>query len=153
LNLKFTKHKNFNFSKETNKMSYPINENAMNEQTMVSNKIEQLPQLPNNLKTLALNKDFNHIWKKYNSDTGNRDSGSEKTYEKSKTFDFVLSEAIKLRANLIVKTSYISEKRPGAWYIKWLMEKRDPDELEEIILENIEKGKHSKRECYLIRYN
>lgn len=46
-------------------MIYPTNEHViservMNQQTMIFSKMQQLPyQLPNNLKTLALNNDFN----------------------------------------------------------------------------------------------
>ena len=46
----------------------------------------------------------------YNTDTGNRDLGSEKTLPKETPFGTVEKMAKEIGARLIVKTSYISEK-------------------------------------------
>ena len=54
----------------------------------------------------------------YSSDSGNRDLSSEKRYNKDRPFNEILREAIELKAHLIVKTSYINNDKPGAWYIK-----------------------------------
>ena len=88
---------------------------------------------------------------KYNSDTGNRDMLSE-SYDKNMPFIEVLQRANNLKAHLIVKTSYISETRPGAWYIKGYGSSVSYDDIKKMIEDNVRTNTHSKRICYLIKY-
>lgn len=90
---------------------------------------------------------------KYNSDTGNRDLATEKIYPKNTPFITVLAKAVELKATTIVKSSYVSESRPGVWYIKgYAAHHNNYDEIKAKIEENLRIGKHSRRECYLIKY-
>ena len=89
---------------------------------------------------------------KYNSDSGNRDLKSEKSYNKNIPFIDILQKANKLKANLIVKTSYVNEAKPGAWYIKGYNNHYTYEEIKLRIEENIKNKKHTKRICYLINY-
>jgi len=89
---------------------------------------------------------------KYNSDSGNRDLSSEKSYNKDTPFIVILQKANELKASLIVKTSYVNNDRPGAWYIKGYNTHYTYDELKSQIEENVKKKKHTKRTCYLINY-
>lgn len=90
---------------------------------------------------------------RYNSDTGNRDLSTEKIYTKDTPFLTVLAKAVELKATIIIKTSYVSESRPGAWYIKgYAKGYNNYDEIKTKIEENVRIGKHQRRECYLIKY-
>ena len=88
---------------------------------------------------------------KYNSDSGNRDSSSEITYNKDTPFIEILQKASELKATLIVKTSFVNSDRPGAWYIKGY-NNCTYDEIKSQIEENIKNKKYTKRICYLINY-
>jgi hypothetical protein len=88
---------------------------------------------------------------RYNSDTGNRDM-REEHYDKHMPFIEVLQRAAQLKAPLIVKTSYVNDERPGAWYIKGQNSNFSYEEIKIMIEENVENNKHSKRVCYLIKY-
>lgn len=87
----------------------------------------------------------------YKSDSGSRDL-EEKSFSRDIPFIDILKQAIELKAPLISKTSYISPKRPGAWYIKGYKNKIPYDELKTIIEENREKKKFPRRICYLIKH-
>jgi hypothetical protein len=89
----------------------------------------------------------------YNSDTGTRDLSTEKSYNKDTPFIEILKIANKLKAPLIVKTSYINDDKPGAWYIKGYNNKLTYDEIKSKIEENVENRKYNKRICYLIKYD
>jgi len=89
---------------------------------------------------------------KYNSDSGDRDLGKEYPYNKDTPFDDILQIAIGLHAPLIVKTSYVNEDKPGAWYIKGFQNRFTYEEIKSKIEKNVKDKKHSKRECYLIKY-
>lgn len=96
--------------------------------------------------------------KEYQSDTGNRDSGKELQLPNYVQLHEVLKKAVELRALLIVKTSYMSVKRPGAWYIKWIGRGAGKDQIsgntiEKIVLDNLRNGKFSKRQCFVIKYD
>jgi uncharacterized membrane protein len=86
----------------------------------------------------------------YNSDSGNRDL-KELSYPLTYTFIEILNIAYENKAPLIVKTSYKSEAKPGAWYIKG-NEDSNYENIKNRIEENILNGNHTKRECYLIKY-
>jgi hypothetical protein len=88
----------------------------------------------------------------YNSDSGSRDLSTEKKYNNNIPFIEILQKANELNAILIVKTSYINNNRPGAWYIKGYNNHFTYDEIKSRIQENIIKKKHTKRICYLIKY-
>jgi hypothetical protein len=90
---------------------------------------------------------------KYNSDSGNRDLSSEKSYTKDTPFNEILQKAIELKACLIVKTSYINNDKPGAWYIKGYNKHYTYKEIKSKIEENVKNKKHTRRECYLINYS
>lgn len=87
----------------------------------------------------------------YKSDSGSRDL-EEKSFSRDISFIEILKKAIEINAPLISKTSYISPKRPGAWYIKGYKNNISYDELKIIIEENLEKKKFPRRICYLIKY-
>jgi len=89
---------------------------------------------------------------KYNSDSGNRDLSSETSYNKDIPFIEILQKANELKAFLIVKTSYINNDRPGAWYIKGYNNHYTYEEIKLQIEENVKNKKHTKRICYLIKY-
>ena len=89
---------------------------------------------------------------KYNSDSGNRDLSSERSYNKDIPFVDILKKANELKAFLIVKTSYINNERPGAWYIKGFNNHYTYQEIKSKIEENVKNKKHTKRTCYLINY-
>jgi len=89
---------------------------------------------------------------KYEGDTGDRDM-TEKRYDKDMPFIEVLQKAVQLKAPLIVKTSYMSVRRPGAWYIKGQGSNLSHDEIRSLILQNMLTDTHSRRVCYLIKYD
>jgi hypothetical protein len=88
---------------------------------------------------------------RYEADTGNRDMPA-KSYDKNMPFIEVLQKAVQLKAPLIVKTSYVSDMRPGAWYIKGQGSNLSYDDIRSLILQNMATNTHSKRVCYLIKY-
>ena len=88
---------------------------------------------------------------RYEGDTGDRDM-SEKRYDKNTPFIEVLQKAVQLRASLIVRTSFVSEARPGAWYIKGQGSNLSHDDIRSLILQNMLTNTYSKRVCYLIKY-
>jgi hypothetical protein len=88
---------------------------------------------------------------RYNSDTGNRDMPAE-TYHKNMPFIEVLQRAVQIKASLIVKTSYVSDERPGAWYIKGQNSNLSYEDIRTMIEENARNNIHSKRICYLIKH-
>ena len=94
----------------------------------------------------------------YKSDSGSRDLGIEKSFSRDIPFHEILRIANELKAPLIVKTSYVNEKKPGAWYVKgYIMPRKGVqlftyDEIKNKILLNVELKKHTRRECYLIKY-
>jgi len=89
---------------------------------------------------------------RYNSDTGNRDMPAE-SHDKNMPFIEVLQKAAQLKAHVIVKTSYVSDDRPGAWYIKGHRSNLSYEDIKKMIEENVQTNKHSKRVCYLIKYD
>jgi len=88
---------------------------------------------------------------RYSSDSGNRDM-HEESYDKNMPFIEVLQKAVQLKAPLIVKTSCVSDMRPGAWYIKGQGSNLSYDDIRSLILQNMATNTHSKRVCYLIKY-
>lgn len=88
---------------------------------------------------------------RYNSDSGNRDMSTE-SYDKDMSFFEVLQRATQLKAPLIVKTSYVNDERPGAWYIKGQNSNFSYEDIKIMVEENVQNNKHSKRVCYLIKY-
>lgn len=89
---------------------------------------------------------------KYNCDSGNRDLSSEKSYKGDIPFVEILQKAINLNAFLIVKSSYINDNRPGAWYIKGYNKRFTYEQIKSKIDENVKNKKYTKRICYLITY-
>jgi len=89
---------------------------------------------------------------RYEGDTGDRDI-PEKRYDKNTPFIEVLQKAVQLRAPLIVKTSFVSEARPGAWYIKGHGSNLSYDDIRSLILQNMLTYSYSNRVCYLIKYH
>ena len=89
---------------------------------------------------------------RYNSDSGNRDLSSEKSFSPNLTFMEILQKANELRAYLIVKTNYVNKNRPGKWYLKGYNGKYSYDEIKSKIEMNLKEGKHKTRISYLIKY-
>tara|TARA_Y100000591_G_C21562858_1_gene559458 strand:- start:78 stop:362 length:285 start_codon:yes stop_codon:yes gene_type:complete len=89
---------------------------------------------------------------RYNSDSGNRNLSTEKSFSPDLTFMEILQKANEIKAQLIVKTNYINEGRPGRWYLKGFNGKFSFEEIKNKIENNLREGKHSKRVCYLIKY-
>jgi len=89
----------------------------------------------------------------YNSDSGDRDLTTAKTYNKDIPFIEILKKANELKAPLIVKTSYVSDDKPGAWYIKGANSQFTYEEIKSKIEENVKNKKYKKRICYLIQYD
>jgi len=89
---------------------------------------------------------------KFNSDSGNRDLGAEKKLTNDIPFIEILNLAVKLKAKLIVKTSYVNEQKPGAWYIKGYRSNLTNEKISLKINENIKNNKYNKRTCFLINY-
>ena len=92
------------------------------------------------------------ITSNYNTDTGCGDLGSQYIMPGDTCYLDVLKEAKKRGALLIVKTSYVSEKRPGAWYIKGYT-KGNYDSILHSLIENQKNGRYSKRRAILIKYS
>ena len=90
-------------------------------------------------------------WQHYESDSGTGDL-SGKRRSRNIPFESILQEAIDLKAHMIVKTSYVNEKRPGAWYIKGYSKHCSYEKIKTKIEDNLKNGKLSKRKCWLIRY-
>ena len=88
----------------------------------------------------------------YNSDSGNKDFSHERRYSKNIEFSEILQKARELKAFLIVKTSYINNAKPGAWYIKGYNNDYTYEEIKSRIEENVRNNKHTRRTCYLIKY-
>jgi hypothetical protein len=88
----------------------------------------------------------------YLTDTGNRDMGKEIAFPKSTTFEEILQQAIKHQAQIIVRTSYVSDNRSGQWYIKALGNSRDHKTLKKKLEDNRASKKHLKRKTWLIKY-
>lgn len=75
-------------------------------------------------------------------------------YDNSYSFEQILSIAVKYKAPIIIKTKYMSEKKPGAWYIKGTKERNiSYQDVKLKCEENHENKKWSSRYCYLINYN
>jgi hypothetical protein len=89
----------------------------------------------------------------YHSDSGDRDLTTAKTYNKDIPFIEILKKANELKAPLIVKTSYVSDDKPGAWYIKGANSQFTYEEIKSKIEENVKNKKYKKRICYLIQYD
>lgn len=89
---------------------------------------------------------------RYNSDTGNRDMPAE-SYDKNMPFIEVLQKAVQLKAHLIVRTSYVNDERPGAWYVKGHRSNLSYEDIKTMVEQNVETNTHSKRVCYLIKYD
>ena len=92
----------------------------------------------------------------YKSDSGNKDFLNERRYSKNIPFSEILKKARELKAFLIVKTSYINDDKPGAWYIKGYNKGYNNDytyeEIKSRIEENVRNNKYTRRTCYLIKY-
>jgi len=88
---------------------------------------------------------------RYNSDTGDRDM-TEKRYDKDMPFIEILQKAVQLKAPLIVKTSYMNDTHPGAWYIKGHHSNFSYEDIRTMIEQNVQTNTYSKRVCYLIKY-
>ena len=88
----------------------------------------------------------------YNSDSGNKDLSNERRYNKNIPFSEILKKARELKAFLIVKTSYINDDKPGAWYIKGYNNDYTYEEIKSRIEENVRNNKYTRRTCYLIKY-
>jgi hypothetical protein len=86
----------------------------------------------------------------YNSDSGSRDM-PEKRYSRDLSLEQMLSTAHTKGARLLSKTSYISEAKPGAWYIKGLRSNTNYDAVRLQIEHNVAQNKYPKRMCWLIR--
>jgi hypothetical protein len=108
------------------------------------------------LTTLHNIMDFQSIIK-YNSDSNGQherfDLGKQEKFDKNIPLNDILRIAIERKASLISRTSYISEEKPGAWYIKGWQQKISYNDIKRRIEENVELGKHTKRICYLIKYD
>ena len=89
---------------------------------------------------------------RYNSDSGNRDLSTEKSFSSKLTFMEILQKANDIKAQLISKTNYINNKNPGAWYLKGFNGKYSYEDIKIKIENNLREGKHAKRVCYLIKY-
>ena len=90
--------------------------------------------------------------KLYNTDSGKRDLGSEKILPKNTSFGEVLNKAIDLHSPLIVLTSYISEDKPGQYYIKGHKTKKTYEELKNLLDTNLSEKKYSRVKSWLIKY-
>ena len=90
---------------------------------------------------------------KYSSDTGNWDLGGHIVLKNDIPFIEVLKKAYDKKAILIVKTNYVDDNRPGAWYIKGYNSKYTYDEIKSKIEDNIKHNEFSKRICYLIKHD
>ena len=89
----------------------------------------------------------------YKTDTGRRDLGTEKMISLDVEWIDVVKQAIDLKAHLVVKSSYVSENRPGHWYIKGFKNKKTYDEIKAILDNNQLNGKCSTRESWLIKHD
>lgn len=91
-------------------------------------------------------------YQQYDSDSGTGDYSSKKR-SLDIPFEAILKEAVDLGAHQIVKTSYVNEKRPGAWYIKAYSKHCSYEEIKLKLEDNLKNGVHSKRKCWLILYH
>jgi hypothetical protein len=94
----------------------------------------------------------------YDTDTGNRDLGSDKSYPIGTPEDEITNEAINLASEygsdvvVIIKTSPYGSK-PGAWYIKGYKGKYTYETIEQTLEDNQRNGKFTRRKCKLIKLN
>jgi hypothetical protein len=94
----------------------------------------------------------------YNSDSGNRGLGKEVTFATNKyTEADIIQKALEFmrsygtRTALIVRTSPYGRK-PGAWYIKGFQPRySDYEDIKRKVEANMMAGRHSRRECILVR--
>ena len=96
----------------------------------------------------------------YQTCTGDRDFGSEKIFSLDKTWLEILLEAIKIKAILICKTSYVSPSKPRHWYLKgyrkeWTCKGEtkilDYDTVKTLLENNLAEGKYPRRQTWLIK--
>ena len=74
-------------------------------------------------------------------------------YDNSYSYDQMVNIASGFRAPIIIQTSYMSESRPGAWYIKGIKNTDVTYDAIKLRCEENEKNKKwSVRNCYLIKY-
>ena len=104
------------------------------------------------------------IWiyeiKHYNTDISNWGEDDNlklkgvKICDNTNTFKDILDIAFALKAPIIIKTSYKSEKKPGAWYIKGTKNTEiSYDTIKLKCEENHNIKKYCSRDCWLIKYN
>jgi hypothetical protein len=92
----------------------------------------------------------------YNSDTGSRDLGAELNYTRETPEEVVLAKAVELARThgtngvLVIRTQPYNGK-PGSWYIKGFSSRFSYDDLRAKVQANIDAGKFTRRECWLIR--
>jgi hypothetical protein len=86
----------------------------------------------------------------YKSDSGSRDM-PEKRYSRDHTLEEMLIIANEKGARILSKTSYISDAKPGAWYIKGSRTDTDYDVVKAQIETNVAENKHTRRQCWLLR--
>ena len=97
--------------------------------------------------------DFKTTIHSYKSDSGNRDLSTSMRLDKNILYEDILMKAKELKALLIVRTSYVNEQKPGAWYIKGYNGRHPSyEEIKLKIEQNVTNKKYKKRECYLIEY-
>lgn len=94
----------------------------------------------------------------FNSDTGNRDLGSEESFPRENPEHVIIEQAIKFarmhgnNSVVVVRTKPYGSK-PGAWYIKGYKDPFHHEDLRSRIETNVRLGLYSRRECWLIRLN
>lgn len=92
----------------------------------------------------------------YNSDSGNRDLGPERTFSCAYSEAAVIAEAKRLAIKyhktwiIIVRTSAWG-KKPGAWYIKGYKSKLDYDAVKANIEANVTGERYARRTAILVR--
>lgn len=88
----------------------------------------------------------------YNSDSGQyRDMGPETMYPLEYTFEQALHQAYADGHRFLIKTSYISEAKPGRYYGKGFRTDTNYDTVKTQLENNVAQNKFSKRECWLFR--
>jgi hypothetical protein len=91
-----------------------------------------------------------------NSDTGSRDLGSEFRFVRETPENVVRAKAIELATKklspvvMIIRLSPYRSK-PGGWYIKGYSGRFTYDDLRARIQTNLDAGKFTRHECWLIR--
>ena len=92
-------------------------------------------------------------FQRFETDTGNRDLGYERSYPVETSFHDIKRYAIEKGCRTIVRTRYHSERQKGRWYIKGKRSLNNYNDTLDRLNQNINENKHFKRITWIIKYD